>query len=288
MIHPQYHSTRRFGFTLIEILIALPLAALITSVAIAMMYQQGIVVRTSIAEANSIRELRHTRMILDASIGNSSHKDLKQVSDSLIELASQMGIGSICDFLPPDRLVVSTEPNGSDSAWVRSVRAGDEISGWVWTRTLAAPPVPISIAVTSAPSEIARGSCRAGLPTRLWEIRTRPMEAGLMPRGLPIRFLRATRYSHYRSGGKWWIGRRTHDLHGWDTVQPLAGPFRSNSQGGMRVVQLDHSGSKTSNRDSVAALQISLSVPRSYHRIGALADSITFIIALRGSIGERE
>lgn len=285
--HVFWRSGVRRGFTLVELLVALPLAALVAASAALLLVQQARHIRSGEARGRGVRELRHARLVLETDLAALRADDLLIVSDSLLEFRAQLGVGIVCDIDISGALVVVAGDSGG--SWVGGARAGDQVTVWNWPAEVGAMPVALSATVRSAPVTMPAGIC-GPLPDsstlqRRWKLDIGGLPPSARVGGAPFRLQRFTRYSHYRSGTHWWLGRRTRDLTGWDVVQPLAGPLQSAARRGMRVRAIDRGGADATAGDSVKALRIELRAPREGPAsAGTGEDSLRFEITLRGAL----
>lgn len=274
------------GFTLVELLVALPLAALVAASAALLLVQQARHIRGGEARGQAVRELRHARLVLETDLAVLHADDLLIVSDSSLEFRAQLGIGIVCDIDPSGALVVVAGDSGG--SWMGGTRAGDQFTVWSWPAGIGAIPAATTATVRSAPVSMPAGAC-GPVPDPVVHQRRWKLDIGGLPpstrvSGAPFRLQRFTRYSHYRSGTQWWLGRRSRDLTGWDVVQPLAGPLQSAARRGMRVRTIDMGGADATAGDSVKALRIELRAPREGSAsAGAGEDSLRFEITLRGA-----
>lgn len=270
------------GFTLVELLVALPLTTLVAAAAALLLVRQAQHMRTAESRTGGGRELRHARLALETDLAPLRPQDIASISDSLIEFRAQLGIVRLCGTDPGGALTVSA--NESDRAWLSTVRAGDIATLWHWPVPSGSPPVAITTAITGPASAATLGRCGADSSQLRWTLPTNALAPGMRFVGAPAHIQRDTRYSHYRSGTHWWLGRRTRDASGWDGVQPVAGPLRNAVGRGMRVRAVDAQGNETLLLDSAAAIHVELRVTRVVTRESrATYDSAAFAVSLRGT-----
>jgi prepilin-type N-terminal cleavage/methylation domain-containing protein len=272
----------RTGFTLVELLVALPLATLAAATAALLLVRQAQHMRVAESRSSGSRELRHARLTLETELAPLHPGDFTSIADSLIEFRAQLGIVRACAIQGNGVLVVSAAE--SDRPWLAAVRAGDAITVWQWPVQTGGEPTAHSSPISGPASPLTVGLCGADSSRLRWTIPVTGIVAGMRLVGAPARIQRDTRYSHYRSGTHWWLGRRTRDATGWDGVQPVAGPLLSASAKGMRIRALDASGNGTHAVDSVSAVTLELRAPRAVAR-GARTtyDSTLFEVSLRGA-----
>ena len=269
------------GFTLVELLVALPLTVLVAAMATVVMVRQVQHIRSAESRSGGSRELRHARLAMESDFGPLQPHDFVSVADSLIEFRTQLGVAQICRLDPGNALTVSASDHDGD--WLASVRAGDAITLWTWDGAGDTPPHPLQATVVGVASPLGHGRCGADSSERRWRIPVSGVSQTLVLTGTPARFQRGVRYSHYRSGSDWWLGRRTRDANGWDVVQPLAGPLQPPAQAGMRASLRDAAGTPV-GADAATALHVSLRMPRAVQgRSPASDDSVHFETTLRGA-----
>lgn len=271
------------GFALIEIVVALPLMTLVASTAIFLLLQQSQSVRSAIAHSGTTRELRHARILLSSELSALSSADILAVSDTLIEYWALMGSAVVCAVTPSNDMIISTEPNGVDSTWAKGLRAGDTMAVWAWPVSSVGEPLRTTAVLSSDAASAGMGRCSTIPNSKLWRVSARGIPPNLRFTGSPARFQRLTRYSHYKSGKLWWLGRKTWRPTGWEITQPVVGPLSSTARGGFSVTSVSSEGRMTANSDSIAALRFRLIAPRPYSPHGhAIEDTSEFSIALRG------
>ncbi|HEY0931457.1 MAG TPA: hypothetical protein VGE27_16160 [Gemmatimonas sp.] len=275
-------AVARRGFTLVELTVALPLAILVAALAAVILVRQAQHVRTSESRSGAVRELRHARLTMETDLASLNAEDVVSVADSLIEFRAHLGIARSCAVDPTGSVTVTIAD--ADRLWLAGLRAGDIITLWRGGRSPTARPTSVRTTVLATATSTGRGSCGADTNQARWNIPIAGVGPGTFLVGTPARLQRLTRYSHYRSGTHWWLGRRTRDAHTWDGVQPLAGPLQSYAKRGMRVHLVNAMGSITSATDSAAALVVKLHAPRTVSMTPVAADeSVHFEIAMRGA-----
>lgn len=253
-------TRRHRGFALVELLVALPLAALAGAVLMALLVEGWHVARRQQARDGALRELRHALGTLAIELRPLAPSAVWAWSDTLLEFAGVVGAGIVCAPPSATRVVVAS---GSDAATARPWRAepapGDLVEGW---HLGPDGGTPREMAATLA--AVAAGRCAlAGLEgRRAWELALAPPGwAGAVP-GLPLRVTRRVRYRHYQGTGGWYLGRQAQGVTGWEVVQPVAGPLLAPTQGGLQVAAWDDSGrSLPGGAPGVRHLQVTLRAP---------------------------
>ncbi len=283
-------NTRR-GHSMVELLVALPIAIIAAAAAAMLIVRLARITRTQGAQLTAVRELRHGHAVLRDDLEPLEARDLVTVSDSLIEMRAHLGVLHLCEQLSAFTIIVAV-PTRTDDAWVFGVRRGDA------ARTFGAAPEPAAVPieqhrrVAEPPQALGRGLCGALSTTiarrfRLTFIDTHPPLAA----GTPLLVQREVRYEHYRSGTSWWLGRRTRDGHAWEGIQPVAGPLLPPAHRGMEVTALDAQGGPTL-MDSAASIRLLLRIPQRGPSSPAArgqnpADSSLLDVVLRAAVSRR-
>ncbi len=278
------------GSSVIELLVALPLMALIGSLAVALLLSVARSARTQGRTLQVSRELRHAVLVLSHDIDRLRVGDVVALSDTLLEFDAVLAAAIVCHRPAPDQLVLGDMSALSPSP-LSVARAGDGLTTWQHAAfhtggALASAPRPARTA-TGTWSALGQGPCgAAGDRLRLprWRATVDSTWAPDLAPGTPVLLQRRTRYTHYRSDGQWWLGRRTLDVSGWETVQPLAGPLYSAAAGGMAMQSADRLGRPTSDASEVALLTLTLRAPHIIAgRTVGPGDSVQVQLALRGA-----
>ena len=300
------HTPTRHGSTLIDILVALPLIALLGILAIQLLL--GVhrsVIRTDGA-LGATRELRHGASVLSSEIRGLRPRDLVAWADTAVEFDATVGMGVAC-AISADRTSIDVVAADGDAAadvtsagadalaatWNHPPQPGDQALLWLAGPTpadsmrsseMTVRSVTAGIACTLSPLAGARGASSE-------RIELAAPIPGTLAIGTPIRLIRRTRYSLYRaSDGDWFLGRRTRGPSGWDVIQPVSGPLLPARALGMVVTVRDTSGSPMNDpaTSTAARVDIALRAPRKAGRATTaiiLTDSAFIEIALRGSRG---
>jgi hypothetical protein len=285
--------TRR-GSALLELLVALPLATMLAAAAAAMLVGVWRLARRGESQLAGTRELRHAHAALAADVRPLRARDLRDVRDTAIEFDAVLGVGVVCAASTRDRIdLLAADPDDAVGlAWAASVQPGDVVSLWHADPTGA--PRPLNHATPLAGLSWS-GGCGGAPWTAAWADRravritltVASPDLGMI--GAPATVQRRVRYSLYRSGASWFLGRRTLTGGRWDTVQPVAGPLLSPAQGGMSVQALDRRSEPAVRLGDTAALRITLRLRWSpVGNAPPRPDSATMDIALRGEHAQRD
>jgi prepilin-type N-terminal cleavage/methylation domain-containing protein len=242
---PRTRLTSRHAFTLVELLVSMTLLALVLAALFGALRGQQRAHHDLADAADARRQVRHAAAVLqpelralatDALAPEGS--DLLAIADSAIELRSAIGSSVVCAHdggttidLPPLTLASgatltawTAAPGPRDVALVYDDGPAPGMADDRWR----------AFEVASLREDVAY--C-AGTPlTRSADAGTVRFRATLVAgsavpltvrRGAPVRFVRRTRWSLYRSADRrWYLGQR--EWNGsWSTTQPVGGPYRA-------------------------------------------------------------
>lgn len=288
-------SLRR-GSTLIELVVALPIFALIGAVGALLLLESHRMVRYSDGAVTGTRELRHATAVLAGDLRPLSASDLRAWSDTAIEFDTTIGIGIVCNARTPRnevQLLPITDADAARTSWNATPQAGDAVLAWRALTAASATPVAMRATLagvsttrgcTTSP-QLLRSTAPSALTQRLVLRDTLPQAVML---GTPIRVTRRTRLALYQaSDGAWYLGRTSWNGSGWDVIQPVAGPLQSPRNGGLHIEVRDSVGTTiSSNALTAAQLHIELRAPRrtlnvTRMRAPILIDSTSVDIILR-------
>ncbi|WP_434478321.1 hypothetical protein [Gemmatimonas sp.] len=286
----------RQGSTLVELLVALPLALLAAATAALLLIHVARVARMQSAVLSTTRELRHARLLLTAELEPLDGRDLVVVTDTLLEVRSHLGVLIVCEGRNPANLLVAV-PAGTADQWVSTLRVGDDVRGWQPSVAAGEPPVDRTSRLRETPTSVAHAPClaneRAAVPQ--WRLSLADSTLTLLP-GAPVLVRRDTRLQHYRSAGAWWLGRRQRDGALWDGLQPAAGPFASAADGGIRLRAMTSGEMPVavlapladSIAERIAGVELSLRAPRRVPGLGGgRVDSASTLVAFRATASDR-
>ena len=291
-VRPECRPLRRRcrGTSLVELLVALPLALLAAVAATAILIRVSRTARAQASMLSNASALRHAGLVVATELSPLDGRDLVTVTDTLLEFHGHLGILEVCGGSVAD--VVVATPAGSPDAWVSTIRAGDQLRGWRAAHPPGNEPQAVARRVDAPPQALARASCGMGQhPVRRWRLLLADStnEPGI---GTPLLVTREVRFEHYRSGSTWWLGRRSRDGAGWDGLQPVVGPLASPVGGGLMLRAYSANGTAVATpvplQDSVArkiaGIDLTVRMPRRMGQDnGGRSDSASFSIALRAS-----
>lgn len=254
------------GFTLIEVIAAIMLAALVGSTLVTTLRRQQRFYGSA-AEMIQVRgQLRDGGDVLAADLRGAAvaRYGLPLMTDSAVELFTTIGASVVCTtpsnrtlYIPPTVLASGTvltsllaTPDTGDVALIYEIPGGiSDSAQWVQFRIAAfgsrslATSCPAASGFTSVADAAAK---RSGYALTLT---TDPPPA--LRKGAPVRFLRRARYSLYRSSdSNWYLGYRRCHATGppaCGTIQPVSGPylpFRNGGAAGLAFRYFDSDGAE--------------------------------------------
>lgn len=292
-------NRRRGGTTLVELIVALPIGAIIGAIAIALLLDAHKVSRRLNASTQIQRELRQAAAVLASEIRPLAASDLVAWTDTSIEVNGLIGSGIMCarsglsavDLMPL---------NGTDAirtSWFATPQAGDMVflqgadssvapqdASWTVSSLHSAATSASSNCITS-PHMLLSGA--SGNPVRLTMNSVLTVQPAT---GSLVRIARRARHSLYRaSDGLWYLGRKSFNGASWTTIQPVAGPFDKPSLKGLRIQVRDSTGTvlrpgaASTPRSVVLVLHARAAWKRSATAAGA-QDSVLMHVTLRGQM----
>jgi type II secretory pathway pseudopilin PulG len=285
----------RRGGTLVELLIALPIAVLLAAAAAATLIGAWRLVRRVETSQGSLRELRHAQAVFEAELRPLRARDIHVLVDTVVEFDALLGTGVVCASAAgsSDRInIAAADPTDARGvSWASGVQAGDALAFWRVDRDSLATLIEQRTTVRDIRWE---AGCAASPWMAAWaDQRTvRFTGASSSPSGVvvgaPVALRRRTRLSLYRSGAAWYLGRRAQTRGVWDGIQPVAGPFLSPAQGGMQMQPLDAAGAVASSATDAAAVRIELRADRAPSgREAPRRDTARFDVVLRAESAQR-
>jgi prepilin-type N-terminal cleavage/methylation domain-containing protein len=247
----------RAGFTLVELLVALALLAVVLGAVVSLAVAQQRTYAALAARRAARTQLGDAALVLAHDLrplvppSGGDPGDVRELSDTLLDVVATTGGSVACAVSAPAEIELPpAEP--ADAAltwWVAAPREGDV--------ALVLDPGPdpgegddrwLALGVAAAGASVAAcaGSPLAGETLGGWRL---TLAGDPLPptvaRGAPVLLARRRRWSHYRgSDGLWYLGLREWDGGGWGETQPVAGPFRraGGAAAGMTTALVDSSG----------------------------------------------
>lgn len=283
--------TRR-GTSLVELLVALPLAVLAATAAALLLLRIARPARAQSAGLGASRELRHARLLLAADLEPISGTDLRIVNDSLLEFSGRLGVAFVCSVPNAFSIEVAVPPQSGDH-WLGAARADDTVRGWRLSAHPALPPERVVRVLAADPISTGQRTCGADSATRtpIWRLTLRDSAVHRL-QGTLLSVHRDIRFRHYSSGGLWWIGRQSRVGGQWEGLQPVAGPLVTPAQHGLDINVRDAFGRAgeidVSTPDSIRAraiaLRIGMRMRRRVREVWAPAvDSVDVTVPLRSN-----
>lgn len=291
------------GFTLIEILVALPLVALVGTVCVQLLLAVHRRVLHDDGWLAATRELRHSSAMLSTELKSLRPLDIVAWSDTAIEFDGVVATAIVCAANRSRGTVTLAGSAGDLNSAQRHIldvvrntpaQTGDRVALFTAGATPSDAPREIGAILRSvssshdcdaSPLQIAGASA-----TQL--ILTDSLIAAVAV-GTPARITRRTRYSLYRaSDNDFYLGRRTFGVAGWDVIQPVAGPLMPARDRGLVVTVRDSSGSRISPSvvpsSNAARVSLEMRAPRKSGRANSSVqhiDSTLVDVALRAHRG---
>jgi prepilin-type N-terminal cleavage/methylation domain-containing protein len=291
---------RRPGVTLVEMIVALTLFGIITTIMLRMLSEQHRFHIGSLEIIDTKRSTHQAIQLLYGELRALSTADIYAMSDSSIAFRTTHGISHICGIdsarasiaLPSTRTTrfaplsaLLTVPRAGDSVLIFDPGDAPDPADDRWHAHLlvadlgsaVCPPRPFGLASNAAET--------AGIAIAIV-----PPVTATVPIGSPLRFFRPARYSLYRSGSSWMLGYSLCAASVCTTRQPLSGPylpFASGGAGGVVFQYVDAQGATTSDRsrvkriDLVVRAQSASTLDLGHLRGQRYQDSVTMTIALR-------
>lgn len=215
---------QRPGATLVELVVALALSAIVLGTATSTVLRQHRTTRVVLGEAASIAQLRAATGALSAELVVLSRGagDIVpgEARDTSIQLRALVAAGISCDDAVASATFAADDDGVPEALWGTVPRAGDSLwwyagsatAAWRGARIVTSDSVSSACLLTGSPARPARRVAVAGVDT--------------IPFGAPLRVTRPARYSFYKGGdGSWQLGLRDWLGDHFGAPQPVAGPF---------------------------------------------------------------
>ena len=234
-------SARCRGATLMELLVALTLLAIVGSAtAAAGRMQTGVRTRVAgrLSAATQHREAI-APLLADLAVVSPAAGDIPPggARDSTLDLRATIARGHVCSAAAGDGEALWITLRSTASS--RTIVEGDSV--WLYAGAGEWRVAAVLSVEWGAPPD---DGCTEDPDATVLRIGIDPVVREVIPRGAPVSFTRLSRYSFYRaSDGATYLGLRewSHAANGLATVQPIAGPF---IRGATRFVYFDTAGSE--------------------------------------------
>lgn len=240
--------SERGGFSLVELVVAMAVLGVVAGAIHSGLSRQQRVFRAIASMVAMRADVRDAAAVLESDLRTISPLDtIPLAADSAVEFYGMLGSSVSCDSAPGYTVRIPPERLASGAvltALLASPDSGDQLlmynddSAYVageprWERHAIASvsTQAASLACPSSTGFTAAGD--ATEPAYLIVLR-REASAGIR-RGAPVRFIRRSRYSLYRSASRWYLGSRRCNAVGpsvCGVVQPLSGPYAPYSASG--------------------------------------------------------
>jgi prepilin-type N-terminal cleavage/methylation domain-containing protein len=291
----------RHGYTIIEILAALVLSAIVIAAVGGLAFRQQRFNRDVIGATERLEQLEQAAGLMPIALRSISpgEGDIPPggARDTSLEFRATISAGVICDS---SRGSLVLAPANTDPPRLASILSRPDIGDTLWSLGLTGSaetwtPRAITAVIDSTTTCLLGGTSPWANATRTISLVIRV--TGQLPggSGTPVRITRPWRYSIYHSSdGDWYLGAREWNSSSmkFNTIQPVSGPFVSPASGGVAFRYFDTSGavvpSGMATTHGIALVQVSFRVdstlPGTYrHAIGVIA-STTLKIAVRNRV----
>lgn len=286
---------RRPGYTLIELLVALALGALVIGLGSMIAFRHQRFHRDVVIAVERTDQLNELVALMPISLRAIApgEGDIAPggARDTSIEFRATIASAVVCDSSSATALLaplnasprlasVLARPEPGDTAWF--LDSSGPIESWT--------PRPISAAIDS--SALCRLGSSAPFGTSPRTSIALRLSAAPPPASSVVRVTRPWRYSLYRaSDGRWYFGAKDSNpaLAHFNTIQPVAGPLLSAAAGGLRFRYLDSVGSVLPlvppDPRRIASVEVGFrvdsAIPGSYSHATSVRARATVVIGLR-------
>ena len=280
MLTVQAVPSRRAGFTLIELVIAMVLMSLVGGAIVKLLLRQSRFYNSTTDLIQTRQQLRQAAAMLPSDLRGISSVggDIFSMSDSALEFRSTFGSSVVCVNAGG---TLSTVPRNLASGatmtnWMTAPVVGDSLAvynngptlavtddGWSLSRITVRDSVTTNVA-NGCPT--ATGLTRAGdisAANPSYRLTLSTAAANTIAVGAAIRFFRRVRYRIYRDTDNQWYLGFFNCLFGrvpvCNTTQAIAGPFQpyaNNGTSGVQFAYYDVNGAVTANPLLVARISL--------------------------------
>jgi prepilin-type N-terminal cleavage/methylation domain-containing protein len=267
--------SRRRGFTLVELVVALTLALLVAGVVHRQLVHGQRILRSHAELAALQDNVRVAALVLAGELGPLGHdeitpaasaalgypaevrSDLLAIAPGSVTYLAARGGGHVCAVAPGAPADIVLEASSWQSP--RAPRAGDSLLVYAEGDPAAgADDAWLHLGVVAGAGAGCPGG-RAGIAIRVaLPLPLNPVALGRISPGAPARLAEVMEMRYYRSGGKAWFGMRS--VSAGEVIQPVAGPLADSVVGvrGLTLLYRDAAGNPTSNPAAVRAVEIEL------------------------------
>ena len=267
-------STRnRSGFSMVEIMVALVLLGIVCGGIMTVVMRQQTFYRSATDVIDTRQQIRQATSVIPVDLRGVSSVggDILAMSDSALEVRSNIGSGILCAHtpsqitIPPQNLSLGraftsflNKPQVGDVAIVfNDSTPGNQDDTWQIVSITRLDSTLAGCATFTDP---------VGDATKYrYVYDVSPNLSTLIVNGAPIRFAKRAKYATYKSAtdNLWWLGYREcrGDGTGCSALQPVSGPYRpyvanDTINSGISFVYRDVSNAKTAVPANVARIEL--------------------------------
>jgi prepilin-type N-terminal cleavage/methylation domain-containing protein len=267
------HASRRAGFSLTEIMVALVLLGIVATGIMTVVMRQQQFYRSATEVIDTRQQIRQASSVVPVDLRGVSSVggDILNMSDSSIDVRGNIGSGVVCSHtansvtIPPINLANNryfttflTRPKIGDVLIILDDKAaGNADDDWLPYTISAIDSTTIGcLNFTDAALDAAKYRYKYTFSTNL---------SATIVDGAPLRMARGVKYSIYKSAtdGLWWMGYREcrGDGTGCTAVQPVSGPYRAyvandTVNSGVSFVYRDSTNAVTNVKANVARVEL--------------------------------
>ena len=264
----------RRGFTLVELLIVAVLGGLVVAATYQVLLTQQRIYTANTAQIQDQQTLRAGMAILSGELREISTQggDLPTMSSQGLRIRTMRAFGLVCVVQPglaPPRITVKRVDRwfeAGDSLFIFYDNDTELTGDDVWHSKVS------SHVDTTA-------TCSGGDEAQVMHIPGLSSSGDSVRVGAPVRTYRTFTYGILQDGGDWFLAR----AEGSDPPEPLVGPIRSSTGGGVEFVYLDENGNTTAVPGNVAQIRVTLRTLSGVRdsQGNFIRDSITAIVSMR-------
>jgi prepilin-type N-terminal cleavage/methylation domain-containing protein len=303
----------RRGFTLVELLVALVLLAVVGGTLGTLLVSQYRIFNRTRGATQMQRDLRTGLGLLPMDLRGASRAggDVTVLTDTAIGLRATIGSSIVCArpalnviSLPPlngtraDLTQWHSQPLPGDVVLVydENEKTGPEDDIWRSYEVQAIVSTTSTAAVDCHDAPFADATADPPARKPRWRITLTGNPPLTVTPGMPVRFLRPTRYSLYRPGtdaDAWYLGYRELVQGVWTPIEPIAGPFEAprGTSAGIQFTYFDTLGQRLAvpAANMIGRIDLSFRTRNLLRGAGArdslvLRDSVSVRVALRNRL----
>ena len=274
--------TRRHGFTLVELLVAMVLLALVGGAIVTVLLRQQQFYNSTHTVLETRQQIRQAAAMLPSDLRGISSVggDIYAMTDSSIEFRSAFGTGIVCITTPATgrvNLVPLNLLRGSAfTTWFTAPVANDSVAIYddgatfsgnddVWRMHGITTVTALAGSAVNCPNTTGLAQpADLFASNTIYQLTLSPVQTATIRVGAAVRFFRKVHYSLYRNAadGLWYLGfydckfGRTPNCN---AIQPIAGPLNAYSAGstsGLQLTYYDSLNVVTAVRNQVARISL--------------------------------